>query len=208
MTTASDPNELPELLLGRARAGDVTSLGQLLELYRHYLRLLARTQIDGGLRLRVDPSDLVQETLLEAYRDFPNFAGKTEKVLMAWLRRIMARNLTDQIRRQRAKGCDWRRQESLEALLDRSSTEVQEALAGSISTPSVHASRRERAVLLADALARLPPEYREVIQLRNLQRLPFEIIAERMNRSSGAVRMLWARALEKLNHLMQFPGPA
>jgi RNA polymerase sigma-70 factor (ECF subfamily) len=208
MNAASDANELPEVLLARARDGDVTALGQLLELYRNYLRLLARTQVDGALRARLDPSDLVQETLLEAYRDFPRFAGGTENELMAWLRRILVRNLADQIKRYQAQGRDWKRQESLEGLLDRSSAEAHEALARGISTPSAQAARREQAALLADALVQLPPDYREVILLRNLNKLPFDVIAARMNRSSGAVRMLWARALEKLSQLLQRPDPA
>jgi RNA polymerase sigma-70 factor (ECF subfamily) len=181
-------------------------LGQLLELYRNYLRLLARTQVEGALRVRLDPSDLVQQTFLEAYRDFSHFAGRTEKELMAWLRRILVRNLADQVKCHQAKGRTWQRQQSLEALLDRSSAEAEEALARSISTPSAQASQREQAVLLADALAQLPPDYRDVILLRNLQRLPFDVIAGQMNRSAGAVRMLWARALEKLSQLMQRPS--
>jgi RNA polymerase sigma-70 factor (ECF subfamily) len=208
MNAASDANDLPELLLARARDGEGAALGQLLELYRNYLRLLVRTQVEGALRARLEPSDLVQETLLEAYRDFPGFTGRTEKELMAWLRQILVRNLADQIRRFQAQGRNWKRQKSLEALLERSSAEAQEALAKSISTPSVQASRREQAVLLADALTRLPPDYREVILLRNVQRLAFDVIAVRMNRSAGAVRMLWARALEKLSQLMQSPGNA
>ena len=194
---------MPEVLLQKARAGDGQALGRLLELYRNYLRLLARTQIDGGLRVRLAPSDLVQETLLEAHRDFGNFLGTTEKELLAWMRQILVRNLADQVRRHRAGPRDWQRQESLEAMLDRSSQEVEEALARSISSPSAIAARREQAVLLADALAQLPPHYRDVIVLRNLERRRFDDIAGRMGRSAGAVRMLWARALEKLSHLLE-----
>jgi RNA polymerase sigma-70 factor (ECF subfamily) len=206
MNAASDANEFPDLLLARAREGDGTALGQLLELYRNYLRILARTQVEGTLRGQLDPSDLVQRTFLEACRDFPQFAGKTERELMAWLRRILVHNLADEIKRIHAKGHNWQRQESLEALLDRSSAEAEEALAQSVSTPSAQASRREQAMLLANALTLLPPDYREVIYLRNLKRLPFEVIAGQMKRSSGAVRMLWARALEKLSQLMQPPS--
>jgi RNA polymerase sigma-70 factor (ECF subfamily) len=208
MSAEPDAADFPESLLARARSGDATSLGPLLELYRNYLRLLARAQIDGALRARLDPSDLVQETLLEAYRDFPRFAGDSEGELMAWLRRILVRNLADQIRRHRAGIRDWGRQESLEGLLDRSCAEAHDALAGGISTPSFRATRREQAVLLAEAMARLPTDYREVILHRNLGKLPFEVIAGRMHRSPGAVRMLWVRAVEKLSKLMQHPGPA
>ena len=181
------------------------ALGRLLELYRNYLRLLARTQIDLALRVRLDPSDLVQETLLEAHRDFPQFAGTSEKEMVAWLRRILVRNLADQVKHHKAQARTWQRQESLEGLLDRSCLEVQDALAQGVSSPSAQASRREQAVLLADALARLPADYREVIVLRNLQGLKFEEIANRLGRSAGAVRMLWARSLEKLHRLLENP---
>jgi RNA polymerase sigma-70 factor (ECF subfamily) len=190
----------PESLLARARDGDQTAQGELLARYRNYLRILARTQIDKFLRVRCDASDLVQETLLEALRDFPRFAGTTEQELIAWLCQILVRNLADQVKRHKAQVRDWQRQESLEVLLDRSCLAVQAALATGISSPSARASRREEAVLLADALTRLPADYREVIVLRNLQGLRFEEVAVRMGRSAGAVRMLWARSLEKLHH--------
>ena len=190
------------LLLERARAGDGEARGRLLDAYRNYLRLLARTQIDSGLRIRLAPSDLVQETLLEAHRDFAQFVGATEHELMVWLRRSLVRNLADQVRRNKTRKRNWQRQESLEELLDRSSAEVERALAAGISTPSARAAAREQGALLADALARLPEDYREVIILRNLEHLKFEEVAKRMRRSSGAVRMLWVRALEQLNQML------
>jgi RNA polymerase sigma-70 factor (ECF subfamily) len=193
----------PEELLERARAGDLESFGQLLSQYRNYARLLARTLIGTTLRLRLDPSDLVQETFLEAHRDFRGFEGSTERELLAWLRRILARNLADQARRQKAGLRDYRRQVSLEAILDRSSARMQQALVAVVSSPSAAASQREQAVLLADALADLPPDYREVIILRNLERLRFEEVAARMDRSAGAVRMLWTRALERLSRALE-----
>jgi RNA polymerase sigma-70 factor (ECF subfamily) len=190
-------------LFARAREGDRAAGGELLALYRNYLRILARTQLDKFLRVRCDASDLVQETLLEAVRDFRRFAGTTEAELIAWLRQILARNLADQVKHHKAQARDWQRQESLEALLDRSCLAAQEALTRGISSPSVQASRREQAVLLADALTRLPPDCREVIVLRNLQALKFDEIAARMGRSSGAVRMLWARSLERLHRELE-----
>src|SRR5262245_32588723 len=179
--------EIPEALLRRARAGDVAALGRLLDQYRNYLRLLARTLIGQALRVRLEASDLVQETFLEANRDFAHFAGATEKELLAWLRRILARNLADQAKHHKAQGRDVRRQESLEALLEKSSHQVEEALVVGLSTPSAQAARRERALVLADALDALPADYREVIVLRNLERLAFEEVGQRLGRSSGAV---------------------
>jgi RNA polymerase sigma-70 factor (ECF subfamily) len=191
----------PEILLARARGGDAAALGHLLELYRNDLRLVARSLLGRVLRLRLDPSDLVQETFLDAHRDFAQFTGAGEPELLAWLRRILARNLADQARRHRAPGRDPRREESLEALIERPGDDAHELLAGRLPSPSpsAQASRRERAVLLADALADLPADYRDVILLRNFEHLPFDQVAARMGRSPGAVRMLWARALERPN---------
>jgi RNA polymerase sigma-70 factor, ECF subfamily len=202
----ADLPALPELLLGRARAGDPAGLSQLLELYRNYLRLLARTQMGPALRARLEPSDLVQEALLEAHRDFGQFAGGCEREFLVWLRRILVRNLLDQAKHHTARARDCRRQQSLEDLLAESSAALGKALARAGSTPSAQAARREQAVLLADALEQLPPDYREVIVLRNVQRLPFDEVAARMGRRSGAVRMLWARALEKLGQALGEPA--
>jgi RNA polymerase sigma-70 factor (ECF subfamily) len=199
-----DP-DLLEQLLRSARGGDAEALGRLLQRYRNYLLLVAQTQIGPGLRVRVDASDLVQEVMLEAHRDFSQFAGGSEPELTAWLRRMLACNLTDQVRRHRAQRRAWQRQESLEALLDRSDAALQDALGGLLSTPSVQAARREQAVLLADALAALPADYRAVIVCRHLERLRFEDIAGRLGRSAGAVRMLWARALRKLSEILEKP---
>src|SRR3954470_22167833 len=96
---ASPPD--PEQLLHLARAGDESARGQMLELFRDYLRLLARLELDRRLRGKADPSDLVQETFLEAHRDFPQFRGGTEPELAAWLRQILARNLANLVRRYR-----------------------------------------------------------------------------------------------------------
>jgi RNA polymerase sigma-70 factor (ECF subfamily) len=195
--------EVPEVLLARARSGDAATLGRLLDSYRNYLRLMADTQMGAALRARVDPSDLVQEALLEAHRDFGHFAGGSEPELLAWLRRILARNLLDQARRHQAQVRDPRREASLEALMAESGDGLVAAFAAPGPSPSSQASRREQAVLLADALERLPPDYREVLVLRNLHDLPFEEIAQRLGRKSGAVRMLWARALERLGREME-----
>ena len=189
----------PEELIGLARGGDASALGRLLDQYRDYLALVARSLIGAALRARLDPSDLLQETFLEAHRDFARFEGRGEPDLVAWLRRILVRNLADQARRHRSMGRDPRREESLEALLERSDRPLSWALASPAVSPSEQASRSEQDVLLADALARLPKDYREVILLRNKDHLPFEEVAARMGRSAGATRMLWVRALERLN---------
>ncbi len=205
MGTAGPPN--PEKLLADARRGSVGCLGSLLELYRNYLHLLARTQIDLHLQSRANPSDLVQETFLEATRDFGDFRGSTETELLAWLRRILVHNLATLVEQQvLAQKRSVRREVSLGgalADLERSSAHFEAGLAGSLTSPSVRAERRERAAILADQLARLPADYREVIVLRNLESLPFDEVGRRMGRTSGAVRMLWLRALDRLRELLE-----
>jgi RNA polymerase sigma-70 factor (ECF subfamily) len=195
--------ETHEPLLARAREGDASAFGRLLELYRNYLYLLARAQMGGVLRIRLAPSDLVQETLLEAHRDFPQFHGNSEPELVVWLRRILTRNLVDQARRHHADCRTQSRQVSLDVLLERSGLEIHQALSADLSTPSAQASKREQAVLLADALVELPDDYREVLVLRHLERLKFEEVAVRMKRTSGAVRKLWMRALIQVRILLK-----
>ncbi len=197
----SDP--ILDALLAQARAGDQPALGRLLELYRNYLRLLARSLIRQPLQVRLDASDLVQETFLKASREFAQFAGSGEKELAAWLRQILVRTLANQAKHHHARGRDQRRQESLDALLDRSSLVIQEQLADSIASPSALAVGREQAVLLADALARLPADYREVFILRNLEQVPVDEIAARLGRAPNAVRKLWGRAMIALKKSLE-----
>ena len=194
---------IPEQLIAQARGGDPAALGALLELYRNYLRLVARSLIGAALRVKLEPSDLVQETFLKAHQEFGGFRGQGEHELVAWLRRILARTLADQVKHHRRKGRDHQRQESLDLLLERSDAAIQQALASHAGSPSERATRREQAVLLADAVNQLPPDYREVFILRTLEHIPFEEIAAKMGRSVGAVRMLWTRALERLNRMLE-----
>jgi RNA polymerase sigma-70 factor, ECF subfamily len=191
--------ESPLALLVQARAGDSHALGQVLDGYREYLRLLARGRVGQELRVRLDPSDLVQETLLEAQRDFRQFAGSSEGELAVWLRRILARNLADQLKFHQSQKRDIGREQPLVMLIE----QAHEALATPLSTPSQQASRREQAVVMASAMAQLPEDYREVIALRHLDGRSFDEIATAMRRSAGAVRMLWMRALEQLGELLE-----
>ena len=140
---------------------------------------------------------------MKAHREFSGFLGSTEPELVVWLRQILVHGLADQVKQHRARKRDYRREEPMEVLLDRSSLAIQDRLATPLSSPSVHTSRREQAVLLADAIEKLPADYREVFLLRNLEHIPFEQIASRMGRSSGAVRMLWTRAVAKLSQLLK-----
>src|SRR5438445_10110834 len=118
---AFDMTSGPAQLLDRARTGDPALLGQLLERFRPYLALLARVEIGARLRSKVDASDLVQETFLEAHRHFTNFQGTTEAQFACWLRQILAANLANLLRRYLGtQGRDVRLERALQEGLDRS----------------------------------------------------------------------------------------
>jgi RNA polymerase sigma-70 factor (ECF subfamily) len=193
----------PDALLTCARGGDGEALGELLHLYRNYLSLLARLQIGRRLRGKVDDSDLIQDTFLEAYRHFPHFRGTTEAEFVSWLRQILAANLANLIRRYYGtQRRDVRLERELAGELDQSSHALNPALIAPHSSPSQLASQREQAVRVADALTRLPPAYREVIVLAHLEGLGFPEVAQRMGRSVHSVKHLWARGLAQLRREM------
>lgn len=192
-------NTIAELLC-RARRGP-DGLEPLFGHCRNYLLLLARAQVAGRLRAKVDASDLVQQTLLEAYRDFGRFEGTTAAEWLAWLRRILTHNAMNAARHyQGTQQRDARREVGGLGQGDSAALPLPAAPGES---PSQAAVRKERELQLADAIAHLPPDYQEVILLRNLQHLPFADIAERMGRSRPAVQMLWMRALEKLQESLK-----
>jgi RNA polymerase sigma-70 factor (ECF subfamily) len=188
-----------EALLRRARAGEEGALGRLLERYRGYLTLLARVQIGRRLQGKADHDDLVQEAYLEASRHFATFRGESEPELTTWLRRILATCLAHLVRRYLGtQARDVQLERALEDDLGQSSRALDVGLMADESTPSQRASRREQAVLLADALNRLPADYREVLILRHLEGLTFPEVAARMGRSLDSVEKLWTRALPRL----------
>jgi RNA polymerase sigma-70 factor (ECF subfamily) len=189
----------PELLLQEARRKNGEALGQLLELYRSYLTLLARVQIGQRLQGKIDAADLVQETFLEAHRHFALFQGSTESELACWLRQILAGRLAKLVRHYLGtQRRNVRLERELTADLDQSSRVLDRGLVAPSSSPSDRAARREQAVLLANALEQLPEDYREVLILRHLEGLSFPDVARRMGRTMLSVKKLWARALPRL----------
>jgi RNA polymerase sigma-70 factor, ECF subfamily len=194
----------PEYLLSLARAGDVSALGQLLELYRNYLALMARLQVGRRLQGKVDAADIVQETFLEAHRDFTQFRGQTEGEVVAWLRRILASNLANLVRHYYGtQRRDIHLERELNRELDESWAALDEGLIARQSSPSHQAARREQAVILVDALQQLPEDYREAIVLRHLEGLTFPEIATRMERTEDSVKKLWARALVRMRRALE-----
>jgi RNA polymerase sigma-70 factor (ECF subfamily) len=175
----------------------------LLERYRQYLALLARLQIDRRLLGKVDLSGIVQVTLLEAYRALPQVQTKSQAELAAWLRRILANNLADEIRRFSTEKRDVARERSLEAALDESSSRIEAWLAVEESSPSRKAVRHEDALRVAEALAGLPDTQREALELEHWHGWTVAQIAEHMGKSRAAVAGLIKRGLQQLRRTMR-----
>ena len=185
-----------------AQAGSQEALGEILEGCRRYLLGIANREFDAGLRAKGNPSDLVQETFLEAQRDFANFRGGTEAELLTWLRRILLHNLANFIRHYRQTR---RRQVGREVPLAPvdSTSQCGPALASDTPTPSRQVSAGEEAQELLQALTRLPNDYRQILLLRHQEDRSFEEISQIMQRSSNAARLLWGRAVERLQQELE-----
>lgn len=200
----STPPSDAERLLPAARAGSKEALGQLLEAYRSYLLFVVAQELDPALRAKGGASDVVQETILEAYKDFARFQGGEEE-LHAWLRRLLRNNVANFARRYRDTG---KRQMSAEIPLEGGDPSARwgQTLIGGDSTPSAHAAANEQAEALEKALQRLPDDYRQVILLRYREELAFEEIGRVMERSANAVEKLWLRAIERLRQELEKPS--
>ncbi len=182
-----------------AKNGDERSLGKLLVSYERYLKLLAEVQLGHALRSKVDPSDIVQETFLEAHRGISRFEGNTAEQLVGWLKAIMAARLANTMRHYLGtQARDLRLEQRVCQALDQSSLSLGGILADPHSSPSQHVAGKEQAQLVAEALLRLSPDYREVIIMRHLEGMTFPQIASSMNRSVDSVEKLWLRAMAKL----------
>jgi RNA polymerase sigma-70 factor (ECF subfamily) len=201
MQRSNSPDVAHQLELARHDADGAR--GALLEHYRGYLELLARVEIGRRLQTKLDTGDVVQETFLEAHRNFDSFRGTSERELVAWLRSIFSARLSNLVRRYMGvQGRDVRREQPIEINLKESSGLLDRGLFAAEATPSQEFARREQGVLLAEALAALPDDYREVIVLRHLEELTFPEVARRMQRSVDSVQKIWVRALARLRQSM------
>jgi RNA polymerase sigma-70 factor (ECF subfamily) len=185
-------------LLPAARSGSPDELGRALDRFRDYLLAIANRQLDPALQAKGGASDIVQETFLEAQRDFAQFGGTTGSELRAWLVRLLMNNVANFARHYKATGKRELKREA--ALPGDTPSGMTGGLAADTPTPSVEAMVDERAEAVRRAVDRLPEDYRRVILLRNREDRPFDEIAKMMGRSENAVRKLWFRAVELLQH--------
>jgi RNA polymerase sigma-70 factor (ECF subfamily) len=183
-------------LLTAARAGSAEALGRLFEACRGYLLTVAESELAADVKVKEAASDLVQDTFLEAQRDFARFHGATEAELLAWLRRLLLNNVANVTRRYRTGKRSVEREAA--ALDGQAKQDLQASLPAGSDSPSGQAVANEQAAALARALERLPDDYRQVLRLRYEEGRQFEEIAAMMGRSANAVRKLFARAVERV----------
>lgn len=170
--------------------------------YGDYLHLLARLQLGAKLRSKLDESDIVQQTLLQAHLYRDQFVGRSEKEWLAWLRAILANVLATALRRFGTEARDVNRERSLEADLDLSSSRMEVLLMADQSSPSEQAARGEDLLRLAWALNCLPSEERQVVDQHHLRGVPVSEVASQIGRTPPAVAGLLFRGLKRLRKLL------
>ncbi|MCO8121147.1 sigma-70 family RNA polymerase sigma factor [Stieleria sp. TO1_6] len=205
---ASFHSERRTRLLQLARAGNAGAIGDLFACYQHYLRLLAHNGLSLQIQTRVTVSDVIQETFLHAIEAFEQFRGASTSEFVAWIRAIMVSRIADAHERHLgAARRDVRREVSIETIndgLSRSSACLETMARDHLQrSPGTIVSDQERAVLVADAIAKLSDDYQRVIVMRHFDGLSFDQIGKQMQRSSGAVRMMWLRAIQRLKTLLR-----
>jgi RNA polymerase sigma-70 factor (ECF subfamily) len=173
---------------------------EALEPFRRYLEVLARVHLDPRLRGKLDPADVVQQTLLRACAALPDLRGRSPEALAAWLRKILAHTLADTVKHYHRDRRDVDLERSLEADLDQSSSGLAGWLAADQTSPSRAAQRNEELLQLADALADLPEPMREVVILKHCRGQALQQIADHLGKTVPSVASLLRRGLEALRH--------
>ncbi|MFL5330463.1 MAG: sigma-70 family RNA polymerase sigma factor [Gemmataceae bacterium] len=173
-----------------------------IERWRQYLLLLARVQLGPARRGQPEASDLVQQTLLDAFRCKAQFRGTTEAEHATWFRKILACNLADALRANHREKRDVKRERSLQSSLDQSSVQLASLLAAPDTSPSIRAGRNEQLTALADAMASLSEASREAIVLHYFQGWSLDRIGLQLERTPAAVAGLLKRGLKQLRELL------
>lgn len=186
-------------------ANDTGAFRKELARFRDYLILLAEMKLSPALRAKISSSDVVQETLLQAHQHLDQFQGKTEAELAAWLRQILVRHLIDTLRKYRSQARDVARERPLEAEAEASSQRLERWLATEEASPSRLAMHEEEIFHLATALALVPEEQRNVVELKHLQGWSVAEICQHLGKSEAAVAGLLRRGLQRLRELLQVP---
>jgi RNA polymerase sigma-70 factor (ECF subfamily) len=205
--TMTDLLSKTQVLIDRAHGGDEAARQQLLEHYRDYLRRMVAVRLDRRLAARVDASDVVQETLVEAARRLDDYLRERPLPFYGWLRQLAGERIVDTHRRHVTT---QRRSVTLEhrdlALPDASADDLVRRLFADNTSPSNHVMRQERHERLKRALASLPQRDREVLVMRHLEQLSTTEIAAMLEISEPAVKSRLLRALIRMREQMGEPA--
>ncbi|MGC8642309.1 MAG: sigma-70 family RNA polymerase sigma factor [Isosphaeraceae bacterium] len=195
-------NRLLDLYLREARAGRTEALGSAFRSCERYLRVMAEDHVPDLLRAKLDPSDLVQDTFLAAHGDFANFRGTTGPELIAWLKKIMRNRIAETVRSYTSR----KRAVSLEIPLDWPGTAAEQAavLASRSMNPGAWLVHLEEVEGLDQALEKLSPRERTVLELINRDRLGYGGAGAVLGLSYDQTRREWYRILERLRNLINW----
>jgi RNA polymerase sigma-70 factor, ECF subfamily len=183
-----------------------TSCESVLERYRSYLRMLAEARLDRRLRAKIDPSDIVQETMLQAFRAWGDLRGSSEGERLAWLRQILMRTLLHAVRDFGRAKRDVKREQPLVRLADQSSAQLEPLVAADQTSPSQVAQRAEELLRVADALQELPDEQRSAVLAYYWRGATMAEIGAELERSGAAVAGLIYRGVKRLNERLSTAG--
>lgn len=173
--------------------------------YRAYLIVLARQQVPAAQEAKLDPSGVVQQTLLDAHEADEVFANLRPEQRLAWLRVALARNLTDEYRRLHADKRDVRREQAIAVGVENSAQSLERWLAACTLSPSQAADRNEQLLRVAVALAELPEAQRVAIEQHYFERRPVAAIAMSLEKTPAAVAGLLKRGLQTLREVLREP---
>lgn len=180
------------------RASIPRDVGVLYEQCRGYLLAIAKARLHPQVRQQIAPSDVVQETFCKVQAKFGQFRGTSQEEVRAWLRSIL-RNLIAEIHRRLLD--TEKHRVTREVSMDQ--PEVMQELVAGAASPSSIVARQEHEELTIQAMERLPPDYRRVIELRSFEDLDFAAIGDQLGRSATAARQLWVRAIQRLSSVRE-----
>ncbi len=189
-------------LMKQARDGNADATGQLIDRWRNYLLLIANEDLDRKVQAKIAPSDIVQQSMIDAHQHFGDYRGSCEAEFRAWVRKILTNNLNEARRRYTTS----KRNINKEISIDDSATAMPH-LKNPQESPRSDALKNERMNVLESAMKQLPGNYQQVIQLRNWNEETFSEIAVRMDCGEDSARKLWARAVLKLQQEIQKAHP-
>ena len=176
-------------LVDAARGGDAAAHSEICRQVQGRLNRMADQHLNGQLRRKLNPSDIVQATMTRMVQGFGDFRGSTSAEFYGWLNAIL-KNEVHTTRRDYQRQCrDIRRETETRSAIYVSAPQHRE------DSPDAHVNRQEKLALFEDVIQRLSPDHAQVIELRSIKELSFEEVAKRMDRTVNAVSKLWSRAL-------------